>query len=253
MTIGMQVTGTGEPVLLLNGLGRPMASWNAFANKLSDRTVITFDAPGVGTSPTLLPFSMLALSDLAARVLDAAGCDSADVVGFSHGGAVAQQLAADAPHRVRHLVLLSTSCGVGAVPGRGRALWRGLLTPAAGTPRQAPDPLGLLWHILAISSWSSIPFLGSLAAPTLVVCGRHDRIVPPANSRLLAARIPRAELMMIDGGHDLQQPAPAVTAAALTRQYFDRREHAVTACDNPAGHASEAQPPSQNGALHTCL
>ena len=69
----------------------------------------------------------------------------------------------------------------------------------------ASRPLGALWHSLAISSWSSIPFLGAIRAPTLVVCGSRDRMVPPANSTLLARRIPDAELVMLSAGHDLQR------------------------------------------------
>jgi hypothetical protein len=67
--------------------------------------------------------------------------------------------------------------------------------------------LGLLWQLLAISTWSSIPVLGCIDAPTLVVCSDHDRAVAPANSRLLAARIRDARLTTIQAGHDLQSPA----------------------------------------------
>jgi hypothetical protein len=49
-----------------------------------------------------------------------------------------------------------------------------------------------MWQIAAISTWSSIPILGCIDAPTLEVCGEHDQAVVPANSRLLAARIPDA-------------------------------------------------------------
>ncbi len=179
-------------MLLLNGMSRPMGSWASFAGALRDRTVIAFDAPGVGASETpVVPYSMPMLSDVAARVLDAVGIEKADVVGYSHGGAVAQQFAVGHPTRVNRLVLLATACGIGAVPGRPSDVTQILLTPNRGTRWPRPHPLGLLWQILAISTWSSIPVLGCINAPTLVVCGEHDRAVPPANSRLLAARIPR--------------------------------------------------------------
>jgi pimeloyl-ACP methyl ester carboxylesterase len=74
---------------------------------------------------------------------------------------------------------------------------------------------------MAISTWSSIPFLGSIRAPTLVVCGDLDRAVPPANSRLLAARIPNARLVMVRAGHDLQRPGPAAVVARLVEDFFD--------------------------------
>jgi poly(3-hydroxyoctanoate) depolymerase len=215
----MRVQGEGDPLLLINGMTRPLQSWDSFTQQLLGRTVVSFDAPGVGGSPTpLLPLSMPALAALAVAVLDAAGLNDADVLGFSHGGAVAQQLAADAPGRVRRLILVATSCGVGAIPGGGRAVLRGLGLPGAGSPRTPADAWGLVWHSLAFSSWSSIPFLGAISAPTLVVCGTHDHVVPPANSRVLAGRIPDASLVMLPGGHDLQRPEPA---RALARAVDD--------------------------------
>jgi len=141
------------------------------------------------------------------------------VLGFSHGGAVAQQLAVDAPARVRRLVLVSTSCGVGATPGSQDAL-RGLHPPSDARPWPLPDALGTLWHFLAISSWSSIPFLGAIRAPTLVVCGTRDRVVPPTNSTLLARRIPGAELVMLPAGHDLQRRGPAQALVSTVEPFL---------------------------------
>jgi pimeloyl-ACP methyl ester carboxylesterase len=222
LRIAARTTGSGDPVLLLNGLSRPMESWTGFAGALRGRTVITMDGPGVGASETpVVPYSMPMLSDVAARVLDAVGIERADVVGFSHGGAVAQQLAVGHPARVNRLVLLSTSCGVGAVPGRGRDATRILLAPNRATPWPRPDPLGLLWQVAAISTWSSIPILGCIDAPTLVICGDHDTAVPPANSRLLAARIRNARLVTIQAGHDLQKPGPAAIVAQLVEQFLE--------------------------------
>jgi poly(3-hydroxyoctanoate) depolymerase len=202
----MRVQGKGDPLLLINGMTRPLQSWEPFTQALHHRTAVTFDAPGVGGSPTpRRPISIAGLAAVAAAVLDAAGLDGADVVGFSHGGAVAQQFARDFPARVRRLVLVSTSCGVGSTPGSRRAFLRGMRRPADANPWPLPDPLGVLWHSIAVSSWSSIPFLGTIAMPTLVVCGTSDRVVPPANSRVLARRIPNASLVTVPGGHDLQR------------------------------------------------
>jgi len=222
LQIAVRRTGSGDPVLLLNGMSRPMESWTEFAAALQGRTVIAFDGPGVGASATpVVPYSMPMLADIAARVLDAVGIEKADVVGYSHGGAVAQQLAIGHPTRVNRLVLLATACGVGAVPGHPSDVTRTLLTPNRATRWPRPDPLGLLWQLLAISTWSSIPVLGCIDAPTLVVCGAHDRAVAPANSRLLAARIRDARLITIQAGHDLQKPGPAAIVAQLVDQFLD--------------------------------
>jgi poly(3-hydroxyoctanoate) depolymerase len=237
LRIAVRSTGSGDPVLLLNGMSRPMESWAVFADALAGRTVIAFDGPGVGASETpVVPYSMPMLADIAADVLDAVGIEKADVVGYSHGGAVAQQMAIGHPTRVNRLVLLATACGVGAVPGHPRDVTRTLLTPNRATRWPRPDPLGLLWQLLAISTWSSIPVLGCIDAPTLVVCGDHDRAVAPANSRLLAARIRDARLITIQAGHDLQKPGPAAIVAQLVDQFLDS-DTSMTGSPAPRGRA----------------
>jgi pimeloyl-ACP methyl ester carboxylesterase len=83
LRIAARRTGTGDSVLLLNGLSRQMQSWSNFTDALRDRTVIALDGPGVGASETpVVPYSMPMLADVAVRVLDAAGFEKADVVGF---------------------------------------------------------------------------------------------------------------------------------------------------------------------------
>jgi pimeloyl-ACP methyl ester carboxylesterase len=97
---------------------------------------------------------------------------------------------------------------------------RGLQAAGARDAWPSADAWGLLWPSLAFSTWSSIPFLGSIYAPTLVVCGSHDRVVPPANSRVLASRIPDASLVMIPGGHDLQRPELAKALARVVADFL---------------------------------
>ncbi|MDQ3466237.1 MAG: alpha/beta hydrolase [Actinomycetota bacterium] len=219
----VRVEGEGPPLLLLNGLTRPLESWETVTRALTGRTVVRFDAPGVGSSPTpRLPLSMSALARLAVSVLDAVGLDDADVLGFSYGGAVAQQLAVDAPERVRRLVLVSTSCGIGATPADQGAL-RGLLPRPAAHPWPWPDSVGTLWRILAISCWSSIPFLGAIRVPTIVVCGARDRMVPATNSALLARRIPGARLVVLPAGHDLQRAGQAGSLVEIVEPFLAGR------------------------------
>jgi poly(3-hydroxyoctanoate) depolymerase len=221
LQVAMQVQGKGDPLLLINGLTRPLQSWEPFAGELPGRTIISFDAPGVGGSPTpLRPLSIAELATVAVAVLDAAGVADADVLGYSLGGAVAQQLVHDAPERVRALILASTSCGVGATPGNTQDILRSLGSSLDGKPWPLPDPLGLLWQSLAVSNWSSIPFLGSILATTLVVCGSRDSVVPPSNSRVLAGRIPDASLVMLPGrGHDLQRGDSAKALARVVEDF----------------------------------
>jgi poly(3-hydroxyoctanoate) depolymerase len=219
--IAVRVEGEGDPLLLLNGMTRPLQSWDPFTRELYGRKVISFDTPGVGGSPTLLrPLSIAELAAMAISVLDAVGVDAIDVLGYSHGGAVAQQIAHDFPNRVRRLILVSTSCGMGATPGTGGAILRGLGGPVEGNAWPIPDLLGMFWQSLAVSAWSSIPFLGTIEAPTLVVCGTRDRVVPPSNSTVLARRIPGATLRMLPGGHDVQRGESATELAAIVEDFL---------------------------------
>lgn len=232
--VRMRVQGEGAPLLLLNGTTRPLESWEPFARALPGRTLVSFDVPGSGLSPTpLLPMSIGALAKVATGVLDAAGFGGpVDVLGFSFGGAVAQQLALQAPERVRRLVLVSTSCGVGATPGTRDAL--SSMRRPVGAQWPLPDAVGATYHFLAISSWSSIPFLGAVQAPTLVVTGSRDRVVPPDNSRLLARRIPGAELAVLPGaGHDLQRGSLAGDLARLVDTFL----HVPAPGDRPGPNA----------------
>lgn len=214
----VHLEGTGPALLLLNGLTRPLESWEPFVEAMSGHTIVRFDVPGVGESPTLLlPQSIAKMAEITALVLDELGLDRVDVLGLSHGGAVAQQFCHDYPSRVRRLVLVSTSCGVGSTFGSWSAL--ASVRSFKGTSSWT-ELVGAFWHSIALSNWSSIPFLGSILAPTLVVCGDDDPVVPLANSRSLAQRIPNATLVVLAGGHDLQSAEPALALARAVTSFL---------------------------------
>ena len=216
----IHVQGEGPPLLLLGGWTRPLESWKSFADALPGLTLISFDAPGVGASPTpTLPLPMSTLAELAGAVMDETGFEQADVLGYSHGGAVAQQLAISCPGRVRRLILVSTLCGAGSVPASLQTLQS--LTHRRDSPWPAPDVKGTLWRLLAIASWSSVPFLHAIRSPTLVVCGESDQVAVPANSAHLARSIPGARLIMLPGqDHDLQRGGPARLLAQVVEPFL---------------------------------
>jgi pimeloyl-ACP methyl ester carboxylesterase len=227
------VRGEGPPVLLINGLGAGVALWEPLHEDLADFRVISFDAPGTGRSSTpTVPYTMSALARMVARLLDQLGETLVDVVGYSFGGALAQQLARDHPERVRRLVLGATTCGWGGLPGdvpsvlavltpvryystRAYALTARILAGGAAeadpefvlrTARaRAEDPPsvpGYAFQLMAAWSWSSLPWLHLLAQPTLVVTGAQDRLLPAVNSTLITSRIQHARMLAIDGwGH----------------------------------------------------
>src|SRR5438105_15774061 len=92
--IHVREVGEGPPVLLINGVGASTAMWACLEEALAGFRVISFDAPGAGRSAApLLPVSIPRVARLAALVLDATGVERADVIGYSMGGIVAQQLA----------------------------------------------------------------------------------------------------------------------------------------------------------------
>ena len=225
--------GDGDPLLLVPGLGNNIEMWAPFMEQFPHRRIIRLDAPGTGLSSTpVWPLPAPLLADLLVAVLDSRGIDSTDVVGFSYGGAIAQQLAFDHPARVRRLVLAATNCGIGAFPGWLPAV-TGLATPlryyspsffdrtAAATfggvtARDAsvrrrmiearrshpPSADGYALQLLGIVGWSSWHFLPRILQETLVICGDDDPLVPVGNAQQLARRIPNATLEIVEGaGH----------------------------------------------------
>ena len=112
----LRVAARGEgstPLLLINGIGAHLDMWEPFARLLGDRRVIAFDLPGCGESPrSSRPVRMPGLARLVRDLLDALGETQADVLGYSFGGALAQELAHRYPDRVRRLILCGTSPGM---------------------------------------------------------------------------------------------------------------------------------------------
>jgi pimeloyl-ACP methyl ester carboxylesterase len=224
--------GEGPPVLLLNGVAADTGMWGRLEAALPGFRLISFDAPGAGRSAApLVPVSIRRLARLAALVLDNAGVEPADVLGYSMGGIVAQQLAADAPERVRRVVLAGTTCGLGAIPGEPVAMLH-LLVPArylspgiyartlpglVGGPARADRTIvadlqalrlgrvsirGYLGQMMSLSRWTGLPLLARIPHPTLVVSGDDDPLSPVANAVLLARLLPQARLRVAAGeGH----------------------------------------------------
>jgi poly(3-hydroxyoctanoate) depolymerase len=236
LRLRIAVHGTGQPLLLLMGIGGNLDMWEPFVSRLPrDRIqTIAFDAPGTGgSSGYRLPKRLPGLARTVERLVDVLGYDRVDVLGVSFGGAIAQQLAHQAPDRVGRLILAATMPGIGGVPGSPRVLLA-LVTPrrylqptyharvaarlyggrAATDPewsvdesaawfRRPPTWAGYLAQLYAVPGWTSIPWLHGLPHRTLVLTGDDDPIVPVVNGRILACRIPNARLHVVRGGGHL--------------------------------------------------
>ena len=226
-SVRTSVRGTeGRPLLLVNGLGAPLESWEPLRAALGTRRTIAFDAPGTGGSSTpLRPLTMRELAGFALEVVTQLGHEEVDVLGYSFGGAVAQELARLAPARVCRMVLAATSFGWGAPLGDPLAVISAATGSASLVPR--PDPLGYWWQLLAISTWSSFPWISRVRQPTLVLAGANDRVAPVAAARLLARELPNAELAVVDGEHWFLIRDGASAAAALITEFLARDQRPV--------------------------
>jgi len=236
--IGGQTLRVGErrgdparpPLLMFNGIGASIELAEPFLEALDGQPAIIFDVPGVGGSPApTLPYRPWMLARMTARLLDRLGHDRVDVLGVSWGGALAQQFAFQYSQRCRRLVLAATSPGHLMIPGRLGALLRmagprrykdaKYMRQIAGTlyggvlrqsPERADEHLrhvrwasdyGYYLQLLAGVGWSSLPWLGFLPQPTLVMAGTDDPLVPLLNGYILAKLIPDARLITLDDGH----------------------------------------------------
>jgi pimeloyl-ACP methyl ester carboxylesterase len=241
--------GSGHPLLMINGIGANMEMWGPAETILArgSRT-IAFDCPGTGRSQTpLLPLPMPELAGVVLAALDELGHERVDVMGFSFGGALAQQLAHDAPDRVRRLALVATGCGQGSVLGPPSAIsamssplryysrsWFNLTNRLLGEPESEdvdatarlahpPTALGYAYQLWALASWSSLPWLDQVETPTLVVAGGRDLLVPPSNAVQLARLLQTSRLHVLpDAAHLLMFYRDGV-APRLLADFFSSR------------------------------
>ena len=208
--------------------------------------------------PVRAPYALADMAADALGVLDALGIERAHVCGASMGGMIAQHLAAHHPERVRSLTLMMTSSGARRLPQPRAHLRRALLARPRGGDREAvlaylthllhligspdyrPDPeefrrrleasvarawrpAGTARQLAAIvADGDRTPLLRHIQAPTAVIHGRADPLVPPAAGEDLAHHISGATLDLVPGmGHDLPLPLLARfadTIAAVARR-----------------------------------
>jgi poly(3-hydroxyalkanoate) depolymerase len=220
------------PLLLRNGIGASLELLQPFVDELPPGIeVIRFDVPGIGGSPVpVIPYHMSTLAPLVGTLVRRLGHERVDVMGFSWGGGLAQQFAVAQRKQTRKLILAATGTGSLMVPARPNVLLK-MLTPRrhqdpdyarriageiyGGTMRAHPEAAAAVLHsytrkgptrgyyyqLLAGAGWSSLPALGLIRQPTLIVAGDDDPLIPVINARIMAKGIPRARLHLYEGGH----------------------------------------------------
>jgi pimeloyl-ACP methyl ester carboxylesterase len=238
INLSYKVSGEGHPLVLINGFGGAQNALFALVRAFAKHyRVVTFDNRGIGGSdkPTG-PYSVRTMAGDTIGLIDFLGIEKAHLLGMSMGGMIAQEMAIDYPQRVDKLILCSTSAGGQPF----RELWFDLIEASnhgwnrsrsdlaevdlrkligAVTPRLFNRPFNRLviaplaklmlrlgmtrvpvGQLEAMMSHDALERLGNIQAPTLVLAGSKDGLMPPHSGELLASRIRGAKLVIIEGG-----------------------------------------------------
>ncbi len=246
------LSGRGAPLVMIHGAQGDQTMFADLSTALAAAfRVLTFDQRGSGLSEKPdFDYTMAMIADDTAALMEYAGLDAAHVIGVSMGGMIAQELALRHPSKVRSLVLGCTSPGgprairddgnafagaysLAPMPPeeRGRLLAEAVFSKGhlAKHPeivgamiearRNRPlDTAALSHRMAAIAAHDTYDRLGRIACPTLVITGRDDALIPWQNSRLIAERIPGAQLEVLDpAGHCFWLERPEDSRVAIAR------------------------------------
>jgi 3-oxoadipate enol-lactonase len=246
-----EVHGKGFPLVLIRGLGSNADHWYAQIPAFSSHfSVVCFDNRGIGRSQKSDEASTISMmADDTVALMDSIGISRAHILGISMGGMIAQQIALRYPSRVHGLVLACTHCGgyhaVRTSEEIAKIFVEYILTGSQEAAQKAapsiftertlkerpevvqryseisqrfpPDPATLINQWKAVQghdTWAELP---KIEAPTLVLTGSEDILIPPENATILTERIPNARLQVIEGGgHQfLVEQADAFNRAVL--------------------------------------
>ncbi len=230
-----EIHGGGEPLVLIEGLGYAAWMWFKQVPQLSKHfQVIIFDNRGVGhTDKPDVEYSIKMFAGDTAGLLKALGIPRAHILGVSMGGFVAQEFALAYPEMIKKLILCSTSFGgphMVPIPQRTlqmmaqggqtpRDTFRIGLSVAVGADylQKKADEIEMIigWRLANIqpryaymrqfyagAGFDAEERVGGITAPTLVMAGEEDQVVPAENARLLAEKIQGARLELFSGaGH----------------------------------------------------
>jgi pimeloyl-ACP methyl ester carboxylesterase len=242
INVAYELGGAGTPMVMIHGAQGDQTVFVGLAATFAPRfNVLTFDQRGSGFSDKPdMPYSVAMLADDTAALMDHLGFAHAHIIGVSMGGMVAQEFALRHARKVRSLVLGCTTPGSPksirgtglatnaystkemSAEERGRALAEAAFTKGyiARHPevvsmmieqrKQRPiDPVAFARRMEALQTFDTYDRLPQIKCPTLVITGKDDALIPWENSRLIANRIPGAQLRILEpAGHCfwLEQP-----------------------------------------------
>mgnify|MGYP001765748096 CR=1 FL=1 len=233
-----KVNGKGQPLIMIAGFATAQNMWLPLLHAFSQHyRVVTLDNRGVGGSDKPSgPYTTNMMADDTVALMDHLGIDRAHILGGSLGGMIAQHIAIDHPQRVDKLILFSTSAGgqplqnmlldlaAATTPNWNRsnstlvgADLRKLTAAIAARSFNAPFNrlviislavlllrLGMTrvpaGQVDAMMTHNVLDRLNLIQAPTLVLTGSADRLMPPQSSQILASNINGARLITIEGG-----------------------------------------------------
>jgi pimeloyl-ACP methyl ester carboxylesterase len=238
--------GSGAPLLLIMGLGWSSHAWHRSRPVLSEKyRTIALDNRGVGRSEAPPgPYSIAQMAADAAAVLNAARVNTAHIFGVSMGGMIAQEFALQYPNKVRSLILGCTAAGGPQAVRAEQEVLQVLMTRGQDPDQFAkaicpfiyddgtsperieedtavrrkwyPSADAYFAQLQAVMAWEAYSRIGQISAPTLVIHGENDRLVPPENARLISARIPGAKLVMLPkASHIFATDQPHAAHAAI--------------------------------------
>jgi len=229
-----EVHGEGFPLVMINGLGGHIDTWDpSHIQELSKRfKLVIFDNRGAGrTDISDKEYTIKLFADDTAGLMEALGIPRAHVFGISMGGMIAQELVLNYPEKVENLVLCSTSCGgVKSVQPSMEVIGvlmadRSTLSPEEIVRMNIPTILtedfiknnpdfvehyiqrtlkaplseeAFMRQVNALMNFNTYDRLGQIKAPTLILHGKRDVLVPPENGSVLAEAIPNAKLVYFE-------------------------------------------------------
>jgi len=247
--ISYKTFGKGDPILLIMGYAGSMYAWDSvFLKELStNHTVIIFDNRGIGnTTVGSKNFTIEQFATDSAGLLNTLKINKSNVLGYSMGGMIAQQLTLDYPDKVNDLIIYASYCGGNQSILPNRELFSQMTNRSASTDdikkriipllftsnwiKQNPDylekfasfvfpPMDILERQgKAIFSWGGIcDLLKDISQETLIVTGTNDLILPSyIDSIMLIEKIPGAWLAQFKGGgHALMSQYPEKLSAIV--------------------------------------